>query len=217
MAETHSRRAVLVGLAAAGSGGVAGCLGDTGPGEPVNVSESWESGLDEWTAHGSVGSDARGEFDWSIDVTDERAADGSRSLRVFTEGRHDDGTAWVTRSVPVERETAYDATASVRAWSAGESFNTVRHLVMRLGPDPPASEGDFPPPGENSTDAGTVPVGGLREPMDREGGWEQFRFEWSTPTLATDALSLSVGVSVVWETDRTDYLDDVRVSVVPRS
>jgi hypothetical protein len=53
--------------------------------------------------------------------------------------------------------------------------------------------------------------------MDREGGWEQFEFEWSTPTLATDALTLSVGVSVVWETDRTDYLDDVRVSLEPRS
>jgi hypothetical protein len=217
MGGTHSRRAVLAGLAAAGTSGVAGCLGDSGAREPISVSESWESGLGAWSTHGSVGADARGEFDWAIDVTDERAADGSRSLRVFTEGRHDDGTAWVTRSVPVERETAYDATASVRAWSAGESFNTVRHLVMRLGPDQPTSEGDFPSPGENSTGAGTVAVGGLREPMDREGGWEQFGFEFSTPTLATDALALSVGVSVVWETDRTDYLDDVRVSLEPRS
>lgn len=217
MGDTHSRRAVLAGLAATGASGVAGCLGDSGPGEPVRVSESWETGLDPWSTHGSVGRDARGEFSWSIDVTDDRAADGSQSLQVFTEGRHDDGTAWVTRSVSVEGETGYDATASVAAWSAGESFNTVRHLVMRLGSEPPTSEGDFPPPGENSTGAGTVPVGGLREPVDREGGWEQFEFEWTTPTLSTDALSLSVGVSVVWETDRTDYLDDVRLSLVPRS
>jgi hypothetical protein len=217
MSNANSRRAFLAGLAVAGSGAVAGCLGDAGAGEPVNVSESWESGLGEWSTHGSVGSDAAGEFRWSIDVTDERAAAGDRSLRVFTEGRHDDGTAWATRSVPVERGRAYDATGAVRAWSAGESFNTVRHFVVRLAPEPPASEGDFPPPGENSTGAGTVPVGGLREPMDREGGWEQFRFEWTTPTLETATLSLSVGVTVVWETDRTDYVDDLRVSLVPRS
>jgi hypothetical protein len=41
-------------------------------------------------------------------------------------------------------------------------------------------------------------------------------FEWTTPRLETDRLHLSVGTTVVWETEMTHYIDDVTVELAPR-
>lgn len=216
-----TRRAYLGTTAALGTAtlaGLAGCLARGLPGTgdgTVRFREGFEGGLDGWDCGAHVGPEA-GSFDWRIEVTDERAASGDRSLAVFTEGSHDDGVAWVVRELPVERGVAYDAAVSVRAWSASESFNTVRHLVAFLGPTPPRTEADFPAPGENSTGQSNIPRGGLREPLDLEAGWREYTFEWTTPALDADALFVAVGVAVVWETDRTDFVDEVRVRLVPR-
>ncbi|MFC4359099.1 hypothetical protein ACFO0N_14210 [Halobium salinum] len=224
-----SRRAVLGAAAAVGVASLAGCLAFVDrPGsdpEPVTLREGFEDGdgLGEWTAHGHVGSDAGGPFRFDLGGSTDRAVEGSRSLRVFTGGEHDDGTAWVSHPVRVVAGHAYDATFSVRAWSEGESFNTVRHVVAVLSPTAPTVEGDFPEPDWNSSDRADAPVGGLREPMDGSGegddpegpGWRTYRFTWRTPELTADTLHLAVGVSVVWETDRVDYLDDVRLDLTP--
>lgn len=204
----------LTGSVAGAVGAVAGCLGPP-RGERVVVTEGFEAGLDDWELRGHVGPDAGDDFAWYIETSDERAATGSRSLAVFTEGSHDDGTAWIARAIPVVEGTAYDVTGSVRAYAASESFNTVRHLVFAVGPEP-TTEADFPAPDADSSGTPDLPAGGLRAPLDREAGWSTYEFSWSSPPLSTDRVHLAVGVSVVWETDRTDFLDDVRVVLVPR-
>lgn len=208
----HTIGAGSVGGAASG---VAGCLDDQ-QAEPVLVTESFESGFVGWDRRAHVGPDASGRFDWRIEVSDDRAADGERSLAIFTEGDHDDGTAWVVRSVPVVRNTAYDVQGSVQAYAASESFNTVRHLLVSVGPTAPTEEADFPDPDTNSSGTPGLSAGGLREALDRQAGWSRYEFSWATPPLETDELFLALGASVVWETDRTDYLDDVRAELVPR-
>jgi hypothetical protein len=40
------------------------------------------------------------------------------------------------------------------------SFTTIRHAVMRLGPEPAAVEADFPQLGVNSTEFGETSFGG---------------------------------------------------------
>lgn len=205
----------LTGSVAGAVGGFAGCLGQPRA-ERVVVTEGFEAGLDDWVRRGHVGPDAGDDFVWRIETSDERAATGSRSLAVFTEGSHDDGTAWIARPVPVVKGTAYDVSGSVRAYAASESFNTVRHLVFAVGPAAPTTEDDFPAPDADGSGATDPRAGGLRAPLDREAGWSTYEFSWSSPPLSTDSVHLAVGVSVVWETDRTDYLDDVRVVLTPR-
>lgn len=208
-------RTIGAGSVGGAASGVAGCLGDQ-LAEPVLVTESFESGLVGWDRRAHVGPEAAGGFDWRIEVSDDRAAEGDRSLAIFTEGDHDDGTAWVVRSVPVVRNTAYDVQGSVQAYAASESFNTVRHLLVSVGSTEPTEEADFPDPDTNSSGTPGLSAGGLREPLDRQAGWSRYEFSWATPPLETDELFLALGASVVWETDRTDYLDDVRVELVPR-
>lgn len=177
--------------------------------------EGFERPLSGWETDGQVGPEAIGGFEWAVERSRERAHEGDWSLRVFTEGRHDDGTAWATRALPVEAGRRYEAEVSVRAWSETESFNVLRHLVARLGADRPRGEADFPDPARDTTGIPDAPYGGLREPLHRAAGWEPYRFGWTTPRLEADRLFLSLGVSVVWESDVVHYLDEVRVDLTP--
>jgi hypothetical protein len=142
--------------------------------------------------------------------TAERAHEGSWSVRVDTEGRHDDGTAWLTRPLDVPADTGRLRVAVV-AWSPSESFDTLRHLVVALRPDPPETEADFPDPGLNSADVADAPFGGLREPLHVEAGWREYAATWAPETLPS-RVHVAVGVSVVCEADAVHYLDEVLVT-----
>lgn len=209
-----NRRTLLRAGAAAGLAALAGCA--TGYSES-RFDGGFEDGLGNWTTGAHIGPEVPlEEFDWSIDVTDERAATGSRSLRVRNEGDYDDGTCWASHPIPVEPGRAYTASVTATFWSESESFNTLRNAVMRLGPEPPEAEEDFPDPGQNTTPLGVTPYGGLREPLHLAEGWREYSFEWTTPELGTDTLHVAVGTTVVWETEMTHYVDDVTVELTPR-
>lgn len=129
---------------------------------------------------------------------------------MFTEGDHDDGTAWATTGVDTADLDADALRASIQAWSPSESFNTLRHLVVYVGPKPPGDEGSFPDPGQNSTGITGTEFGGLREPLHQREGWLEYAATW-TPQRLLGTVYLAVGVTVVWETDATHYLDRVRL------
>jgi len=209
-----SRRGYLASIA----GGIAlgsGCVGFQGG--SVAFENGFEDGLGDWTVDAAIGPEVPlSEFDREATVSADQAAEGERSLRLDTEGDHDDGVLWVTHEVPVEPGQAYDATVSLQAWSESESFNSLRDVVARLGPEPPDSEESFPSPGVTSTRFEQTPYGGLRQPLYLSEGWREYSFEWGTPTLSTDTLHVSVGVAVIWESTLTNYVDEVRVSLAPR-
>lgn len=196
------------GLAATAAVPLAGCT--AGHGTRVVFSESFESPLEGWERRAAIGPEVDlEEFRREVERTDERAHDGEFSLRVFAGGDHDDGTAWVAR--PVELPDADRFTVGVWAWSESESFNVLRNLVAALAPEPPEAEEDFPEPGRNSTGIPGAPYGGLREPLHRAEGWERYVFEWE-PEAVPDVAHLAVGVSVVWESDATHFLDSIRLT-----
>jgi hypothetical protein len=194
--------------------GLTGCTGRIG--ETV-LHEGFEDGLGDWAADAAIGPEVDvEEFEWAVEVSGEEAAEGERSLRIFNEGDHDDGTTWVVHPVLVEAGRAYTAEVSAQVWSESESFNTLRDAVMRLGPEPPAVEEDFPHPGVNTSALGETPCGGLREPLWLADGWREYAFEWTAPELSTDTLYVAVGTSVIWEGDATHYVDDLSVELRPR-
>ncbi|MFB6305301.1 MAG: hypothetical protein ABEH47_09050 [Haloferacaceae archaeon] len=198
------RDALRRGLLACGGVAVAGCAGG---GDGPLLSEGFETGLDPWETRGHVGPDAGGEFQWTVERSDAEAHEGAWSLRVFTEGRFDDGTAWAVRPIDVPAG-ASGLRVSLMAWSPSESFNLLRHLVAAARPEPPETEADFPDPGANSTGIEGAPYGGLREPLHQAAGWREYGFEW-TPERMPERVHLAVGVSVVWEADATHFVDEV--------
>lgn len=194
--------------------GLAGCLAERAD---TAFRDGFEAGMGDWTAAGHVGPEVPAdEFEYEVGVATDEAAAGEASLRIWNEGSHDDGTSWAVHRVGVEPGQAYQVAVTAEFWSESESFNTLRNAVMRLGPEPPAAEGDFPDPDANTTELGETPYGGLREPLHLAEGWREYGFEWTTPELATDTLHVAVGTTVVWETEATHYVDEVTVEPTPR-
>ncbi|WP_434521749.1 hypothetical protein [Halorubrum sp. AS12] len=214
-----NRRGLLrkgVGVGAIGIAGIAGCTESDGGDGPV-FEEGFEDGLGDWETGAAIGPEVDvDEFDWEVDVSETEAASGDRSLRIWNQGDYDDGVTWAVRPVPVESGGSYRIEVSGQFWSESESFNTIRHALMRLGPEPPETEEDFPQPGLNTTDLGETPYGGLRDALWLADGWREYAFEWTTPELSTDTLYLAVGTAVIWEADATHYVDDLAVTVEPR-
>lgn len=198
----------------------AGCLSlDTGSPSTVEFSDGFEEGLPGWDTDSDVPEDPNNPgnpVEWDITRSTDRAATGSASVRYFLDGRQDDGTVWIERAIPVETDRAYAVRMQADAWSASESFNTLAYLVMYAGPSPPTAEGSFPEPGANSTNAGVSKTGGLREVLNQRSGWMTYSFEWETPELRSDAITIAVGITAVWETEMTYFVDDVRVSATPK-
>ena len=209
------RRQLLHAGATTGAVAVAGCFG--GSDDAAAFREGFEEGLGEWEADAAIGPEVDvEEFGWELDVSEEEAAAGDRSLRIWNEGDYDDGVTWGVHPVSVEAGGEYQVTVTAEFWSESESFNTIRDAVMRLGPEPPEVEEDFPHPGVNTTDLGETVYGGLREPLWLADGWREYAFEWTTPELESDTLYVAVGTSVIWEGDATHYVDEIRVEVEDR-
>jgi hypothetical protein len=208
------RRDFLGTAAIAGTTALAGCT--FGANTP-RFNDGFEDGIGQWQTDAAIGPEVEiEEFEWEIDVSDAEAASGERSLRIWNEGDYDDGTSWAVHPIQIPPNDAYQITVTAQFWSESESFNTIRNAVMRLGPEPPAVEEDFPQPGVNTSALGQTPYGGLREPLWLADGWREYTFEWTTPRLSTDRLQLALGTTVIWEADATHYVDDVAVEIEPR-
>jgi hypothetical protein len=209
-----TRRGALRAGAAVGVGtALAGCStpASDGPGgDETLLTEGFEDGFDDWETAAHIGAEASlSAFEWTIERSRDQADAGEWSLEVFTEGDHDDGTAWAVteRSAPA---AAGGFDVSFSAWSQSESFNTLRNVVAYLGPAAPTEEGDFPDPGQNSSNVDGAPSGGLREPLHLTEGWREYSFSWE-PEAVPETLSFAVGVTVVWEADATHYIDSITI------
>lgn len=212
---THfSRRGFVTASSALVLTGISGCTDQRGT---TDFSDGFETGLGRWETHATIGPEVELEdFAWEADISDVEAAEGERSLRVWNQGDYDDGVTWASHPISIEPGRAYDVTATGQFWSDSESFNTIRHAVMRLGQEPAEVEEDFPQLGVNSTEFGETPIGGLREPLWLADGWREYRFEWTTPEITTETLHFAVGTAVIWEANATHYIDDLSVTISPR-
>lgn len=217
---TISRRDLLraTGISVAG---VAGCSAPgTDPGNGDVLVDDFEDGFTGWDSGSDVPEDPNNPgnlVEWSITRSTVRAASGAASLRYYLDGRQDDGTIWIVRPVRLESGESYEVSMEVQAWSASESFNTLAYLVMYAGRDRPTSEGSFPEPGANSTGGGVTRTGGLRETLNQTEGWMPYSFTWETPPLDSDLIHIAAGISAVWETEMTYFIDDVVVEAKPRA
>lgn len=186
------RRQYLATLGAVATGGAAGCVGQVEPPGPDGlVNPSFERDLVGWQVDDDLPTDPRTDSPVRAraTVTTEPVSDGDWALALFVDGRQDDGTIWVQQRLDLSRATEI----ALDVFSYQESFNTVAALAVYAGPDPGRGlvEGDF-----DTT----------RPSEDHEG--------WRTQTYpvqqAVDGL-VAVGITVVWESEVTRVLDNVRL------
>jgi hypothetical protein len=199
---------------------MAGCAS---PAQPVDLffdfggETKGSADLSGWSARADVPEDPDRpgqRVAWSVSACDEAGYEDHvhivghpvHSACFRLDGRQGDGTVWLSRAIPVREGTRYRVEVSVRAWEQ-ESANTVADLVLRVGLQPARVEEDFEPRSGPLSAA-------LRVPLDRSSGWVQHNLTWdSAPAPST--LALDFGVSAVWETEMTRYLDALHVRLTP--
>jgi len=173
--------------------------------------------LSGWTAKADVPNDPNrpgSKVAWNVTACEAGYEDHVHiqyhpvhSACFYLDGRQDDGTVWISRAIPVAAGTSYVANVTVKAFGQ-ESFNTVADIVLRLGQTGAATEADF----ATGIDARHA---SLRKPLDTANGWTTYSLDWETGRTPGGQLHLDVGISAIWETEMTRYVDAVQVLLIP--
>ncbi|MBO3808282.1 MAG: hypothetical protein FGF50_01615 [Candidatus Brockarchaeota archaeon] len=170
---------------------------------PVNfqtVKESFETGLDEWVTDADVPLDPNkpGHYvEWNITRSTDVASSGQYSLKLFIDGRQDDGTIWIERKIAVPRNVRINVNISFDFYSERESFNTMAVICAYAGIRNPEAEESFSGIG----------------PADEVAGWKRYRLTATIDTGSSGEIWVALGISVRWETHMTYYIDAVEIEV----
>ncbi len=162
------------------------------------VQEGFEAGLKDWAKGSDVPPDpnSRKPVAWAIDLAQEQVAGGNWSTRWFLDGRQDDGTIWLMRTLAVPKNRPLSMTISLQLWSPSQSANTRAYVVAYAGVLMPVEEAEFT----------------YREPADKKAGWQRYSF--TIPIMRTAGeIWIAFGISVAWETLLEYFMDDVRIEI----
>jgi len=168
-----------------------------GPAVPATAAapaESFETGFGSWQPDTDGLAPA-----WSVTRSTEQARHGVYSLRVYMDGRQDDGTTWVERRFKVAPNTTVRVTVAFHLWSSRQSDVGTWFVVAAAGTRDPETERDF-------TRLGST---------EQAAGWKQYSALWTVTADAAGAVWVAFGTSVAWETERHHYLDYVSVTIQP--
>jgi hypothetical protein len=172
------------------------CLLGAAQGETI-AEENFEEDLRAWTVGADLPEDPNNpgqKVAWEAGVSDERAYAGRQSLRLYIDGRQDDGTVWIERPVRVEPDARVEV--SFRFWSPfGGTFNNLAYVVGYIGPRPPSREDDLE----------------RLAPVTEVGEWDLLSLKGTAGSSQADSVWVAVGFSVVWESEQTYFIDEVTV------
>jgi hypothetical protein len=189
---------------ATGCGGSGG--GSSGPPDPPpacageSFSDGFEAGVDAWEKGFDLPEDPNrpGEpVAWSIEPSTEQAFDGTTSARYDLDGRQDDGTIWLVRAFDAPPSSGVVVRLRFRLWSETESFNDLARVAAYAGVVPPAVEADFDLSGRANDVA----------------GWAPYEYAFPLSTDASGRVHVAFGISAVFETQMTYFVDAVEVCV----
>ncbi len=165
--------------------------------------ESFETGFRAWRPDHQIdceADDAPCPFDWSIERSTEQARDGRFSLRGFLDGRWDDGSIWVERTIDVRRARQVTVEVGFWLWSEQQSdVNTFPVLAFADRRDP-ETEGDFAIVGQT----------------DQVAGWQRYTYRNTFCSGSGGGAWVAFGFGATWETARTYFLDLAEVTVSQR-
>lgn len=156
------------------------------------LQDDFEQGMGNWEVEMDLPIDPETDepVQASASISTELARSGEASIDITIDGRQDDGTVWIMRSVEVPSGTV-DMRLTFFVHSEWESFNVIAHVVAFIGNDRPVNESSFERVGQANPAA----------------GWNEFALE---KDLSSDGeIWIAVGITVAWETWMTYFIDDI--------
>ena len=197
-------------LATAALTALAACSDDpAGPpaGAPVTASFSFESGMEGWTAHGiDLVVDGR-EIEWSVEPSRDRASDGAQSLRLYLDNMTDAAKIWAEREIEVRPNQSYGVRIDFAFASADYGDVNLFRVIAGAFTSPPRRREVLAPAFRDET--------GNNSSTDAGYQWQTRSYSTTANSDASGRIHVAVGVWGTWETARTYYIDDVRITLTP--
>jgi hypothetical protein len=166
----------------------------------ASFSDDFENGLDLWTTSGHVPDDPNNpghSVEWNIELSTNQSVSPNHSALFTIDGLQDDGAIWIERKLTVEPNAVKNVNVTFELWSVSESFNTMAVVIGYAGSENPSSEGDFEVIG----------------PANQVEGWMTYSFSREVTADSNGDIYVALGISVVWETQITHFVDDVNVQI----
>jgi hypothetical protein len=167
--------------------------------QTTTINQGFEDGLGDWVTGADVPADPNhpdkpltGQSTSS--QTNLSLVTGQRQF--YIDGSQDDGTIWLTRNLALTPNTTRDVSVTFQLWSNSESFNTLANVVAYIGTKNAASEGDFQVIGA----------------ANQAEGWKSYSYSAEVKTDESGNVKVALGISAVWETEMTYYIDDITVT-----
>ena len=168
---------------------------------------SFESGMEGWTAHGVDLLVGGQEIDWSITPSRDRASDGAQSLRIYLDNMTDAAKIWAERELEMRTSQSYDVRIDFAFATADYGDVNLFRVIAGAFTSPPRRREALAPAFQDETGNGSSTDAGYR--------WQTRTYSTMATPDASRRIRVVVGVWGTWETARTYYIDDVRITATP--
>jgi hypothetical protein len=209
-----TRRAFLGTAALTGAMGITGAVSAQENAETISFEETFDDSDRTWKADADAPTDMEIGSDWNVEVADNRAFSGDKSLQLSVDATQGFATVWGVTEVDVERGQSYDVEVTTQFWNEMKSFNSLSNYRAYFGPNRPETITDFPS-GLDSFPLYDQEASMAVDAWSHEG-WTEYPLYWQTPELETDTLYLALAVQPTWETTVEHAVDNVSVQMDPR-
>lgn len=167
--------------------------------QTTTFSQGFEDGFGDWVKGADVPADPKHSgqtVNWTINVVANNSFAGNKSAQFTLDGSQDDGTIWLTRNLTLTPDTTRNITVTFQLWSSSESFNTIANAVAYVGTKNATQEADFQVLGA----------------ANQAAGWKSYSYTKQVETGSSGNVTVALGISAVWETQMTYYIDDITVT-----
>jgi hypothetical protein len=169
---------------------------------PKQTEFSFEQGMDGWVAQGTDLSNPAVE--WSIERSGDMASEGDTSLKVYLNNLNDAGKIWIQRPFDVDSDSYYQVHVDYDFASADYGDLNLWTIITGavLGPPTKADELVYQRDTGNGAD------------KDEGYKWLHKTYTFDMRTGPKKEIYVIIGVWGTWETARTYYIDNIKVTTV---
>jgi len=168
---------------------------------------SFEQDLEGWTPDAADLKLGDGFINWSIARNQNRAAEGTTSLRFYLENLNDAGKIWIARPFLAEPDQVYQVTVEYSFASSDYGMINLFTMISGVLKQPPKPPDGLQETFQDSTYNGGSAVGYV---------WLDKKYEFTAETNEEGIFHVLIGIWGTYETPRTYYIDNVRISLAKR-
>ncbi len=178
------------------------------PPQQEQHSFSFENSMEDWVAKGVDLEYDGGTLEWSIMRSQERARDGTTSVKFYLNNLNDAGKVWIERSFEVQPNKRYQVTLSYAFASADFGGVNLWTIISGALTKHPETREDLTPAYQDETGNGLQSDSGYV--------WVEKRYDVTVESGPDGVLWTVVGVWGTWEGPRTYYVDSLTITLTER-